>query len=164
MSQFTNPAPPQVKCIAVNEEAAAEYSAENTPTLDNPAIVNHFWNETIAKNPIFDHEKEFLIVIILNSRLKVKSWNLVSIGALNETVAHPREILRPVIVGAGYGFIMMHNHPGGDPSPSSADSQLTRRLREAADLMQIRFFDHVIVSSHPGIQNKSFSFREAGII
>ena len=75
--------------------------------------------------------------------------------------------LRPVIIGAAYGFLLVHNHPSGDPSPSRADRELTERIKKAAELMQLRFVDHVIVTdaAHliPGCA-PCFSFREAGLI
>ena len=59
---------------------------------------------------------------------------------------------------AGHGFIAAHNHPSGDPSPSKADREVTKRLRDSAALRQVRFIDHVV-----GSNGRSFSFREAGL-
>ena len=69
-----------------------------------------------------------------------------------------------MLAAAAYGFALMHNHPTGDPSPSRADEMVTRRLNEAADLLQIRFLDHVIVGEHAPGRSPYFSFREAGLI
>jgi DNA repair protein RadC len=69
-----------------------------------------------------------------------------------------------VIVQGAYGFILAHNHPSGDPSPSRADERLTRRLIEAADLMQLRFLDHVIIGRPSPGRSPWYSFREAGVI
>ena len=88
----------------------------------------------------------------------------VSHGSLNESVAHPREIFRPAITHAAYALILVHNHPSGDPTPSDADLRLTRRLNEAAELLQIRFLDHVIIGSPDNGRRPYFSFREAGVI
>jgi len=71
-----------------------------------------------------------------------------------------REIFRPVVVAVGYGFVVAQNHPSGDPSPSEADTALTRRLVECSQLLQLRFLDHVVVGS-PG---KYYSLREAGLV
>ncbi len=57
---------------------------------------------------------------------------------MNESIAHPREIFRPAVIASAYAVIVVHNHPSGDPSPSQADHSLTRRLAEAAELMQIK--------------------------
>lgn len=110
-------------------------------------------------------QKETLMVIIVNTRLNAVGHHIVSIGTVNESMAHPREILRPVIIQAGYGFILAHNHPSGDPSPSSADRVITKRVREAADIMQLNFLDHVIVPDCPDPhESQFFSFREAGLL
>jgi DNA repair protein RadC len=74
--------------------------------------------------------------------------------------------LRPVIVAAGSAFLMAHNHPSGDPAPSSADLQLTRQIREAAKAVDIAFHDHVIIG-RASVDPKGrgfYSFREAGLI
>ena len=89
---------------------------------------------------------------------------MVSLGTVNESSAHPREILRPVITRGAAGFIVVHNHPSGDPSPSRADEIVTRRIIEAADLMQVNFHDHIIIGKPSPGRNAYFSFREAGII
>ena len=74
----------------------------------------------------------------------------------------PRDILRPIILHSAYGFILAHNHPSGDPSPSKADRELTRRLRDAAANMQVRFVDHVIIGRPATGRQPWFSFRESG--
>ena len=88
----------------------------------------------------------------------------VALGSLNESIAHPREILKPAISFSAYAFILVHNHPSGDPSPSSADRRLTRQVQEAAELMKISMLDHIIIGT-PGAQSEGFfSFREMGLM
>lgn len=109
-------------------------------------------------------EKESLRVILLDTRYQLRAVEVISLGSVNESIAHPREIFRPAIAAAAYALIVAHNHPSGDPSPSAADHQLTRRLLEAAQLLQIKLLDHVIIGA-PG-ENRApyFSFKEAGVI
>jgi len=128
--------------------------------LDTPDQVAEAWRIVVAPMPWFDPEKEHMVVFVLNTRLKLKGWNVVSVGSNSETVCHPREVLRPVLVAAGHGFVVAHNHPSGDPSPSNADREVTNRLRDSAALLQVRFIDHVVVGSN----GRSFSFREAGLV
>ena len=128
--------------------------------LDAPDSVVEAWRTLVVPNPWFDPEKEHMVVFVLNTRLGLKGWNVVSVGTVNETTCHPREVLRPVLVAAGHGFVVVHNHPSGDPSPSSADREVTNRLRDAAALMQVRLIDHIIVGSN----GRHFSFREAGMV
>ncbi len=86
------------------------------------------------------------------------------IGSLNEAVAHPREIFRAAVVASAYGIILMHNHPSGDPAPSEADKRLTRRIKEAGELLRICLTDHVIAGTTEGGRQPHFSFRENGMI
>jgi DNA repair protein RadC len=108
--------------------------------------------------------KESLRVVLLDTKLRLLRHEEISLGSLNECLAHPREILRPAVLHNAYAFILVHNHPSGDPSPSDADRRLTLRIAEAARLMQVNFSDHVIVGSPAPDRAAYFSFREAGII
>ena len=103
------------------------------------------WQSVIKRQPWFDESKETLVVLLLSTRYIIDGYSLVSIGTLNESFAHPREIFRAAIVNGSYGIVVMHNHPSGDAWPSEQDHLLTRRLSEAADVLQIRLLDHVIV-------------------
>ena len=108
--------------------------------------------------------KESLRVLLLNTRYHLIRIEEVSLGSLNECIAHPREIMHSCIAHSAYAFILAHNHPSGDSSASKADRELTRRVAEAANLLQIKFLDHVILGS-PGADEESyFSFREMGLL
>src|SRR5512137_1996689 len=80
-------------------------SVEDTPPdnilLDSPEALARAWRELVAVKPWFDPDKEHMVVFVLNTRLGMKGWNLVSVGTVNETQCHPREVLRPVVVAAG---------------------------------------------------------------
>ena len=91
--------------------------------------------------------KESLRVILLDTKYHLLRVEEVSIGSVNESIAHPREVFRPAIISAAYAVIVVHDHPSGDPSPSQADHSLTRRLSEAAELLQIRLLDHIIIGA-----------------
>jgi DNA repair protein RadC len=101
---------------------------------------------------------------LLDTRYRLIRVESVSLGSTNESIAHPREIFRPAITYSAYAVIVVHNHPSGDASPSQTDHSLTRRLAEAAELLQIKLLDHVIVGAplegNPGY----FSFKEAGVL
>ena len=108
--------------------------------------------------------KESLRIVMLDAKLRHHRTEEVSLGTLNECLAHPRDIFRPVISHGAYAFILVHNHPSGDPSPSDADRRLTNRLLEGARLMQLNFFDHIIVGVPGEGRMPYFSFRETGVI
>jgi DNA repair protein RadC len=78
----------------------------------------------------------------------------------------PKEVFRGAIVAGAVAMIVAHNHPSGDPAPSSADSQVTRSLREAARILDIELLDHVIVGDEKADPNRRgfYSFREAGLL
>jgi DNA repair protein RadC len=109
-------------------------------------------------------DKESLRVLLLDTRLRLKHHEQVSLGSINESIAHPREIFRPAILHVAYGIIVAHNHPSGDPSPSDADHRLTRRLAEAGQILQIRLLDHVIIGAPNNGRSPYYSFKEAGIL
>jgi len=127
--------------------------------LDSPERIHEFLFPQLSH-----HSQEHAMVLLLDARLHHTGTAPISLGSVSETTAHPREILRPAIVQGAYGFVLAHNHPSGDPSPSRADERLTRRLIEAADLMQLRFLDHVIIGRPASGRQPWYSFREAGLI
>ena len=108
--------------------------------------------------------KESLRVVLLDTKLRLMRVEEVSLGSLNECLAHPRDILRPAISHNAYGFILVHNHPRGDPSPSEADRRLTVRISEAARLLQVNLLDHLIIGTPAPGRLPYFSFRDAGVI
>ncbi len=131
---------------------------------DEPEAIYRYFRRVVTRDPAHEPDKEHLVVLCLNARLEVFGWHLACLGTLNEVCFHPREVLRPAIMSGAYGFVLAHNHPSGDPSPSTGDDRCTRRLVEAADLMQIKFLDHVIVGRRSRHRAAWFSFREHGII
>jgi DNA repair protein RadC len=83
---------------------------------------------------------------------------------MNESLGHPREIFKPVIIHTAYSFILVHDHPSGDPSPSEADLRLTQRILEASRILLLRLVDHVIIGTPAPGRSSYFSFKEGGVI
>jgi DNA repair protein RadC len=108
--------------------------------------------------------KESLRVILLDTRYHLIRIQEVSTGSVNESIAHPREIFHPAVASSAYAVIVVHNHPSGDTSPSQADHSLTRRLAEAAELLQIKLLDHIIIGAPANGSGGYFSFKEAGVL
>ena len=104
-------------------------------------------------------KKEYFKLICLDSRNKIISVENISIGTLNSSLAHPREIFYSAIKNLANSIILVHNHPSGDPSPSDEDIKITQKIKEAGKLLGIELVDHVIIC-----QNKYFSFKEKGMI
>jgi len=136
----------------------AREQAHDRP-LDSAEIIHDIFG------PQLRHlSQEQVIVATLDTRLRHSGTTVVSIGTVDQSAAHPREILRPVITRGAYGFVLVHNHPSGDPSPSRADEEATNRIIEASKLMQVRFLDHVIIGRPAAGREAFFSFRAAGVI
>jgi len=128
-------------------------------TLDSPENIHRSFAPQLQHLP-----NEQVLVASLDCRLRHLSTHTVSVGSVNESIAHPRDILRPVISRGAHGFVLIHNHPSGDPSPSHADHEVTRRVKGAAELMQLRFVDHLIIGRPHAGNQAWFSFREAGLL
>ncbi len=100
---------------------------------------------------------EQLGVVLLDTKHRVMKTSIVSIGTLDASVAHPREVFREATARGAAALVLFHNHPSGDPTPSPDDAALTHRLVKAGDIMGIDVLDHVILG-----EARYFSFREAG--
>lgn len=136
----------------------------NLTAMDTPEKCHEMWQKYVAVQPDHEPEKETLVVFLLNARLAPFAWHRVSLGGASETSAHPREILRPAIAANAHGFVLMHNHPSGDPTPSRDDERVTRRLIEASAFMLVALLDHVVIGTPAPGRTPYYSFREAGLI
>ena len=104
-------------------------------------------------------DREKFICLHLNTKNQVISFEVVSIGSLTASIAHPREVYKSAILANAASIIFMHNHPSGDPQYSNDDLEVTRRLVEAGEILGIRVLDHIIVA-----QNGFFSFQQYNLI
>jgi DNA repair protein RadC len=127
--------------------------------IDSPELVNELVGPEMRQL-----RKESLRVILLDTRYHLIRVEEVSIGSVNESIAHPRDVFRPALVASAYAVIVVHNHPSGDASPSQTDHSLTRRLAEAAELLQIKLLDHIIIGAPADGNPGYFSFKEAGVL
>jgi DNA repair protein RadC len=127
--------------------------------IDSPELVNELVGPEMRRL-----RKESLRVILLDTRYHLIRVEEVSIGSVNESIAHPRDIFRPALVSSAYAVIVVHNHPSGDASPSQTDHSLTRRLAEAAELLQIKLLDHIIIGAPAEGSPGYFSFNKAGVL
>ena len=95
---------------------------------------------------IRDERREHFVCLFLNARKQLIRQETISIGTLDSSLVHPREVFAPAIECAAAAIILAHNHPSGDPSPSGQDLELTRRLIDAGLIMGIEVLDHIIVA------------------
>ena len=108
--------------------------------VDSPADVAAAWPELATA------EREVFGILVLNTRNFATRRVVVSIGTLNASLVHPREVYRAAILYSAASIIAVHNHPSGDLEPSDEDVAITQRLARCGDLMGIALLDHVIVS------------------
>ena len=97
------------------------------------------------RSTAMDLDREHFYILHLNTRMEVTGREVVSIGSLDATIVHPREIFRTSIKKSAASIVLVHNHPSGDPSPSDDDLSITRRLVDAGRLLGINVADHVII-------------------
>ena len=103
--------------------------------------------------------REVFAILLLNARHEMMRRVTVSVGSLNASIVHPREVFKPAVLGSAASVVLVHNHPSGDAEPSEEDLSITRRLVQAGEILGIGVLDHVIVSKR-GI----VSLRERGVL
>lgn len=111
-------------------------------------------------------EVEKLWVLLLDKRRRLLRRVEVTSGILDQTLAHPREIFREAIRHAAASILLVHNHPSGDPTPSPADNKLTTTVKQAATIIHIDFFDHLIIGTLDPTNTRMpyYSYRDKGHI
>lgn len=159
--QFHGLGPAKATHIAAAFELGRRAAQEEVreDKMDTPELVYRYLGNDMARLGY-----ETLRILVLNTKLCLVHDEIVFQGTLNESPAHPREILRSALVHRGYAFILAHNHPSGDPAPSDADCRFTRRIRDAAQLIQIQFLDHLIIGAPRSGALPYFSFKESGMM
>jgi DNA repair protein RadC len=105
------------------------------------------------------YREERFGVVMLDAKLRLIRAETLSVGILDASIAHPREIFRTAALASASAIALFHNHPSGDPAPSPDDLALTRRMAAAGELMGINVVDHVILGN-----GRWFSFRDAGLM
>ncbi|KJZ84239.1 MULTISPECIES: JAB domain-containing protein [unclassified Clostridium] len=113
----------------------------------------------LGKKFLDDADREQLIVCCLDTKNQPTAINIVSIGSLNSSIVHPREVFKPAILSNSASIMLFHNHPSGDPEPSREDISITERIKESGRILGIELIDHIIIG------NDSYcSLKEKGII
>jgi len=127
--------------VYVCELTKRRYRGRKLPEIRGPDDVARLVGRKLRKE-----SREHFLVLLLNARHEVMGQETVSIGSLNASIVHPREVFRPAVVVAAAATVLVHNHPSGDPEPSEEDLAITKRLVEAGELLGISVLDHVIVA------------------
>ena len=135
-------------------------SAINTrnPIINSPDTASAYFHSVMDKI----HDKEAFVVAFLNTKNRVIDHEVVSVGTIDSSIVHPREVFRNAIINKANSVILCHNHPSGDLTPSTEDINITRRLKETGELLGIKVLDHLIIN---GInQHEVFSFQGKGVL
>lgn len=117
------------------------------------------WDE-VARYFARNDGKERFIVGLLNSVHHLLAVNIVSVGTINASLVHPREVFRPAIIQGATAVVVAHNHPSGDVTPSHEDKETTKRLVQASRIIGIPILDHVIIAH----DKLPYSFRQNGLM
>src|SRR5690606_3834022 len=112
------------------------------PVIKSPAEVYQ-----AAKQLLALHEKpqEHFCILCLNTKNKIVGVHTISIGSLNSSIVHPREVFKAALLNNANAIICLHNHPSGDPEPSRDDIETTRQLVQAGEIIGIEVLDHIII-------------------
>lgn len=126
----------------VSEIRRRRYRGRTVPVISGPETVYNLLFPKLKK----EHREHF-IALYLSTRNRVIAQETISVGSLNASIVHPREVFRPALLHAAAALILAHNHPSGDPEPSQEDADITRRMHEAGKLLGIELLDHVVLAA-----------------
>jgi DNA repair protein RadC len=133
----------------------SRFQARRLETLDkftSPAQVFEYFHHEMR-----DSLKEQFLALLLDGKNRITRKVLISEGSLNQSIVHPREAFAPAVRESAAAVIFVHNHPTGDPSPSREDIEITKRLKQAGELLGIKVLDHLIIGD-----GSYYSFTEQG--
>ena len=129
------------------------------PELKNFDVKNPEGVVKAIRASIQDKAKEHFKLILLNPRNKIIGISTISIGTLNASLVHPREVFKDAIMHSAASVVLAHNHPSGDPEPSEDDLKITKKLVDSGKILGIEVIDHIIIG-----KNNFCSFKERGLI
>ena len=133
-------------------------------SVQKPETVASLWRESVATAQWYDTEKEAFVVFLLDRKNRVKSWHMVSVGTIDTSLVHAREVFRAACVAAAASVIVAHQHPSGDPTPSAEDVKITKQLVAAGQVVGIPVLDHVVIGDHAILPPGYVSLRDKGYL
>ena len=143
----------QLKCIGELSKRMATAAATPELSFHHPVTIAKYYMEQLRHE-----EQELLYCMMLDGHNHLSGEQLLSRGTVNATLITPREVFVEALKYRAVNLILVHNHPGGDPSPSQADLDVTERIYHCGELLGIHLLDHIIIGAH-----RYVSFREKGI-
>ncbi len=144
----------QIKAALELARRTTVYSGQQHPVIKTPDDA-----AALVMEEMKHFDREHFRAILLNTKNRVIGTDRVSVGTLNSSVVHPRELFRNAIKRGAASIILLHNHPSGDPTPSREDKDITRRVMEAGNIIGIEVLDHIIIGD-----NRFISLKAHGLI
>jgi DNA repair protein RadC len=144
----------QIKaCFELGRREELEPELKDFDVKDPEAVVK------AIRSSIKDKAKEHFKLILLNPRNKIIGISTISMGTLNASLVHPREVFKDAITHSAASVVLAHNHPSGDPDPSEDDIKITKKLVDSGKLLGIEVLDHIVIC-----KNNFCSFKERGLL
>lgn len=137
MTPGTRPRKRQIRLVTM--ELVPQVAEPSAPVREPEAIAGRLARLVESK------DREHFVVFHLDTRHRVRSYEIVSVGSLNAAIVHPREVFKGAILANASAIICGHNHPSGDPTPSEDDHEIHRRLTQAGELLGITLLDSLVV-------------------
>ncbi len=144
----------QLKCVLELARRMAREEAGAGLCFKNPSAVAEYYMEDLRHR-----EQEVMLLLMLNQKGRLLKEKYIFQGTVNKSLASPREIFLEALTSRAVQIILLHNHPSGDASPSREDMDITRRMKEAGELLDISLTDHIIIGEHTYV-----SFREQNLL
>lgn len=140
--------------IELGRRTLAARAARQADTISTPEDVVR-----LVKPLVIGEDREHFLALALNTKNRLLKIIEVSVGSLNSSIVHPRELFREAVAVSAASIVICHGHPSNDPTPSSADIQLTRRLAKAGEVLGVEVLDHVVIGG-----DEHVSLRTLGIL
>lgn len=128
---------------------------ESSVKYEKRVIASPFDGYMIVKDFLEDLDREQLMLLCLNTKNEPTNLSVISIGTLNSSLMHPREVFKIAILSNASKIMLAHNHPSGTSNPSLEDRLMTERIKDCGKMMGIELLDHIIVGD-----NTYYSFKE----
>lgn len=144
----------KLKCIAELAIRMSKERAACSLSFRSPASVAEYYMETLRHE-----EKEKVLLLLLDNKLQLIEEAIVSVGTVNASLLSSRDLFIKALRCGASNLMLLHNHPSGDPKPSRQDIQITKKIKEAGELMDIPLMDHIILGDGSYI-----SFKEAALL
>lgn len=149
---------PRIDVVSIQliREKSIRYDAPEPQRLTQPQEVARLFRSFVGLP-----DRELFVALLLDGKNRITSIHQISQGSLNQSIVHPREVFKAAILANAAAIILCHNHPTGDPSPSKEDIDITRRLKDAGEILGIKILDHVIID----VESDAYlSFVASGLI